>query len=173
MSKDGSFRGGARVGSGRKPQPLADKLREGKEAEAIVLPEPPALEGVQMPDIKEYLSAEQRMGELKGREIYIEVYKWLCDRHCEQIVSPQLLEQFSLTMARARQLEEITSEYGFISKHPTTGAAISSPFVTMAQNYMKQANFLWQQIFQIVKENCTEPVSGNVQKDLMSSLLGI
>ena len=75
-------------------------------------------------------------------------------------------------MARTIQLEQITSEYGFISKHPTTGAAISSPFVSMAQNYLKQANIIWQQIFAIVQENSREPVTGNPQDDLMERLLG-
>ena len=36
-AKDGTNRGGARPGAGRKPKPLAEKLQEGKKAEAISL----------------------------------------------------------------------------------------------------------------------------------------
>lgn len=44
------------------------------------------------------------------------------------------------------------SEYGFLAKHPTTGNAIASPYVSMSQMYMKQVNQIWYQIYQIVKE---------------------
>ena len=171
MAKDGTNRGGARVGAGRKKKPLAEKIQEGKTATALNIPEPPELEGAEMPDIKEFLSDEQRMGELHGKEIFEQMWKWLNDRHCAHLVSPHLLEQYSMAMARWIQLEKITSEYGFVSKHPTTGAAISSPFVSMAQGYLKQANLLYQQIFSIVTDNCSEPVTGNPQDDLMEKLL--
>ena len=117
-------------------------------------------------------NAQQTYKNLYGKEIFEQMWKWLKDRGCANLVSPHLLEQYSMAMARWIQLEKITSEYGFISKHPTTGAAISSPFVTMAQGYLKQANLLFQQIFSIVSDNCTSPVTGNPQDDIMEQLLG-
>ena len=64
------------------------------------------------------------------------------------------------------------SEFGFLAKHPTTGAAIASPYVSMSQNYMKQVNNLWYQIFQIVKENCSSEFTGATpQDDVMERLL--
>ncbi len=172
MAKDGTNRGGARVGAGRKKKPLADKLLDGQKATALSMSESDELEGAEMPDIEEFLSQDQRMGDLYGKEIFEQMWKWLKDRGCANLVSPHLLEQYSMAMARWIQLEKITSEYGFISKHPTTGAAISSPFVTMAQGYLKQANLLFQQIFSIVSDNCTSPVTGNPQDDIMEQLLG-
>ena len=173
MAKDGTNRGGARIGAGRKKKPLAEKIAEGKAENAKIIPEPPELAGADMPDVKEYLSDEQRMGKLFGKEIYEEVWKWLAERKCTHLISPQLLEQYSMAMARYVQLEKITSEYGFVSKHPTTGAMIGSPFVLMAQNYLKQANLLWQQIYGIVESNCAEPVTGNPQDAMMEQLLGL
>ena len=173
MAKDGTNRGGARVGAGRKKKPLAEKLQEGKPATALVLPDPPNLIGIEMPPVKDYLCDEQRVGELFGKEIYEEAWKWLAGRGCADLVNPQLLEQYSMSMARYVQLEKIVSEYGFITKHPTTGAAIGSPFVTMAQNYLKEANMIWQQIFGIVEANCARPVTGNPQDDMMERLLGM
>ena len=99
MAKHGTNRGGARVGAGRKKKPLAEKIQEGKAAKAVVLPEPPELTAAELPDVKEYLSDTQRTGQLYGKEIYLEVWKWLYERNCAQLVSPQLLEQYS----RARQ----------------------------------------------------------------------
>ena len=85
----------------------------------------------------------------------------------------QQVKNYQLDMSAARwiQLEQITSEYGFISKHPTTGAAIASPFVSMAQAYNKQTQQLWYQIFQLVKENCSMPFAGTPQDDVMERLL--
>ena len=84
-----------------------------------------------------------------------------------------LLEQYSMAMARWIQIENVTSEYGLVSKHPTAGTMIGSPFVSMAQGYLKQANMFYQQIFSIVAANSTEPVTGNPQDDLMEQLLNM
>jgi ribosomal protein S3AE len=42
----------------------------------------------------------------------------------------------------------------------------------MSQNYMKQVNQIWFQIYQVVKDNCSTDISGaNPQDDLMERLL--
>ena len=78
-----------------------------------------------------------------------------------------------MAMGRYVQTERMISEYGFISKHPTTGMAITSPFVSIAQNYLRQANIIWQQIYDIVQENSTVSVTDNPQNDMMEKLLGM
>ena len=79
---------------------------------------------------------------------------------------------FAMSVSRWIQCEHAISEYGFLAKHPTTGQAIASPYVSMSQNYMKQVNNLWYQIFQIVKENCSADFSGATpQDDVMERLL--
>ena len=45
MAKDGTSRGGARYGAGRKPKPLADRVVAGEAAVSIELPDPPIFEG--------------------------------------------------------------------------------------------------------------------------------
>ena len=70
------------------------------------------------------------------------------------------------------QCESAVSRYGMLSKHPTTGKPIQSPYVSMAQSYMAQTNRLWLEIFQIVKENCTSEYKGGTpQDDIMEMLL--
>ena len=171
MAKDGTNRGGTRVGAGRKKKPLAEKIQDGQKAMAI--PTPMDLQGVEMPNVKEYLSDEQRIGELYGNDIYRETWNWLNQWKCTHLVHPQLLEQYSMAMARYIQLERLISEYGFISKHPTTGAPITSPMVSIAHAYSRQANVLWQEIYEIVKENSAQPVTDNPQNDMMEKLLGM
>ena len=46
-----------------------------------------------------------------------------------------------------------------------------SPFVAMSQSFMKQAQQIWAQIYQIVKENCSEEVTLTGEMDMMEQLL--
>ena len=45
MAKDGTMRGGARVGAGKKPKALHQKINEGSADGALILPQPVELEG--------------------------------------------------------------------------------------------------------------------------------
>ena len=76
-----------------------------------------------------------------------------------------------MSTARWIQCETVTSELGFLAKHPTTGAAIQSPYVAIANTYLTQANRLWSEIFQLVRENCTGEYDGAVTEDPMAQLL--
>ena len=99
-------------------------------------------------------------------------FLWLKERGCDRLVNTQLIEQYAMMVSRWVQCETCISEYGFLAKHPTTGAAITSPYVTMSQNYLKQVNQCWYQIYQIVKENCSVEYGGaNPHDDLMEHLL--
>lgn len=173
VAKDGTNRGGVRPGAGRKPKPLAEKLQDGESAVALLMPKDDPFDGAEIDEIKKFLSEDQRVGELYGKEIFEQMVDWLRKRGCAHLVSPHLLEQYAMAMGRWIQLENINSEYGFISKHPTTGAPITSPMATMAQSYLKQANILYQQIFAVVAENCREKVTENPQDDIMEKLLGM
>ena len=171
MAKDGSGRGGARPGAGRKPKALTEKIAEGRPAEVMM--EPAELEGVDVPPVKDFLKSPQKSGrELVAEEVYNETYAWLKARGCEKLVTVQMVEQYAMSVSRWIQCEEIVSSTGFLAKHPTTGAAIASPYVTMSQSYMKQTNYCWMQIYQIVKENCSAGYGGaNPHDDLMERLL--
>lgn len=174
MAKDGTMRGGARINSGPKGKSKAEKMLEGRlETSASILPEPTEIEGVGVPPIKEYLKAKQKNGkDICAEDVYKTTYIWLKKRGCETLVSTQLLEQYAMSVSRWIQCEEAISEYGFLAKHPTTGNAMQSPYVAMSQNYMKQVNQVWFQIYQIVKDNCSSDFGGaNPQDDLMEKLL--
>ena len=226
MAKDGTNRGGLRLGAGRKAKPLAKKVIEGKAKKSNIpdnsnaeIPENPitatfsasenqtqkskksnnskaksvkksaakgnkssadtaelepiALIGLDMPPLKEYLTAAQKDGtELITKQVFAETWQWLSMCGCEQLISMQLIEQYAMSVARWVQCEECISRYGLLGKHPTTGNDIASPYVTMAQTYMKQVNQAWYQIFQIVRENSTMQRAGqNPQDALMEKLL--
>jgi len=119
------------------------------------------------------LSATQKDGKpLIAAEIYEATWKWLAERNCAVLVSPQLLERYAMSVARWIQCEEAITEYGFLAKHPTTGNAIQSPYVSMSQNFMSQTNRLWMEIYQIVKDNGAGEYGGaTTQDDVMERLL--
>ena len=154
MARDGTRRGGARPGAGRPRKSLDEKLRDGDKADVMMVPE--ELEGADIPPVREFITQEQKDGtKLCSEEVYNETYEWLKKWKCDAIVSRQLVEQYAMTIGRWIHCEKIISSRGYLSKHPTTGQAIASPYVKMSQDYMKQANTLWNEIFQIVRENST------------------
>lgn len=142
-----------------------------EELSAVDLPDGAVLDGADMPVPSDYLSAKQKNGiPLGANKIYKETWQWLKDRSCEKLVNPRLLESYSQAFARFIQCEEAISQFGLLGKHPTTGGVITSPFVQMSSQFQKTANLLWYEIYDIVKENCTEnfEVEGG---DLMEQLL--
>lgn len=187
MAKDGTYRGGRRVKAGSKPDALADKIMKGAPAKRMELPDftedmtdfdvddigdGVELEGMDMPSPDDYLSALQKDGKPLGAdEIYKETWLWLKERGCERLVNKRLLESYSEAFARYIQCSEAVSKYGMLGKHPTTGAAIASPFTQLLMNFQKQANLLWYEIYDIVKQNCTEPFEGSPQDSVMEQLL--
>lgn len=179
MAKDGTYRGGARPGQGRPRKGVLEKAEAGnpghRKLEVLDIPEALGtvdLEGIDMPPLKDYMKAEQRNGEkLQAEGIYKEVWIWLKKLGCETLVSSQMIEHYAMAQARYIQCQDAISEFGFLSKHPTTGAAIQSPYVSMAAGFEKQATIAWGQIFQVVKENCTKDFSGPSPNDEMERLL--
>ena len=186
MAKDGTNRGGRRVRAGGKPVPAAEKIQNGlpvkimsndiselepAELEAVDLPEGAVLQGADMPKPAEYLSARQKNGvPLGADEIYKETWLWLKQRSCENLVNKRLIESYAQAFARYIQCEDAISSYGLLGKHPTTGGVMVSPFVQMSQQFQKTANMIWYQIYDIVKQNCTETFTDNLN-DRMEQLL--
>lgn len=167
--------GGARLGAGRKKSAVKDKAAAGNPGgRPLLVLDIPEMEGVEMPEPHDFLSAEQRDGNpLQARDIYTSTWNWLKRVGCAAKVSPDLIERYAMSSARWIQCEETTSKLGFLSKHPTTGSPIPSPFVNIGIQYMNQANRLWNEIFQIVKENCSTDYDSapSPQDDLMERLL--
>ena len=167
-------RGGTRQGAGRKPKGIKEKVDANNPGgRRLTVLDIPDIEGVEMPKPNEILSAQQRDGrDFQAKDIYETTWEWLKRIGCHKAVSPQVIERYAMCAARWIQCEQMTNELGFLSKHPTTGKPIPSPLIHMGINYMNQAIRLWNEIYQIVKENCTVDFSGaNPQDDLMERLL--
>ena len=173
MAKDGTMRGGARPGSGPKRKALADKITDGTAENAPVLKVSAELEGNDIPPVKDFMKQEQKGGEdFCAEEVYVETWNWLKSCGCAHLVNPQLIQQYAMSVARWISVEVFISQTGYLARHPTTGNAIPSPYVAMSQSFSKQANNLWYQIYQVVKENCSVEYKGATpHDDMMERLL--
>ncbi len=173
MGKDGSYRGQAHFGQGRKSKNMKynpadiDSLKNF----STELPEPDDFDGYyeNIPDVSPYLIEEQHKDytELCAKEIFDSTYKWLQRIGCEQNVSQQLIEQYAMSVARWIQCERAISKHGFLAKHPTTGLATTSPFVTMSREYKKQVNSDWYQIYIIARDSGIEVTNDDEMEDLL------
>ena len=173
--------GGSRTGSGRKKKSLDDKTsvtgNTGRH-KITVLKRPDMkdfdcnLEGEDMPPVAEYLKRNTKnTTEKLAPQIFENTWRWLKERECEKLVVKELIEQYALYLARAIQCEEGVDMFGLLAKHPTNGSPVASPYTSMGIGYAKQANILWGQIFQIVKENSSMTVGKQNPNDMMMERL--
>ena len=140
-------RGGTRQGAGRKPKGIKEKVDANNPGgRRLTVLDIPDIEGVEMPKPNEILSAQQRDGrDFQAKDIYETTWEWLKRIGCHKAVSPQVIERYAMCAARWIQCEQMTNELGFLSKHPTTGKPIPSPFINIGINYMNQAIRLWNE----------------------------
>ena len=100
MAKDGTMRGGARVGSGRKSKALTEKIDSGLAATVIDLPEPAEISGEDVPPVKDFLKAAQKSGiDLCAEDVFKATFLWLEERGCDRLVNTQLIEQYAMMVA--------------------------------------------------------------------------
>ena len=179
MAKDGTARGGTRIGSGRKGKTLSTRIIEGNFSTEKIST---AKKDFEPPTPKKYIDSKQKKGytsedsnldeKTYARQIYEKTYAFLKDYGCENLVPEQLVESYSQMTARHIQCEELLTQRGLLAPHPTTGEPSTSPFVKMSLDYLKSANQLWYQIYQVVKENSTGDIP-NSADDTMEGLLRI
>ncbi len=164
--------GGARVGAGRKKKPVAERLADDTYKKKIeVIKVDSDIKGTDMPEPSRYLTQQTKgASENIAGEVYAKTWEWLVKRKCERLIPAPLIEQYAMCVARWIQAENAVHTFGFLAKHPTTEMPIASPYIKIAQDFLKQSTNLWLQINQVVKENCTESYV-NEENDPMAILL--
>ena len=172
MAKDGTNRGGYRVGAGRKKKSLAEKILDGQadKPEQLVSD----IGDFIIPKPRDFLNEEQqRLAGVtnESRAIYDDTMRWLAKRGCTEVVPQGLVEKYAVATARWEQCDRLMSMGSITAKHPTTGATIASPFVSMSLHWLKQANQQWHLIEEKVQEVCGESISGANRSDPMEQIL--
>ena len=110
MAKDGTNRGGYRVGAGRKKKPLAEKILDGqaeKQERSVS-----DIAGFDIPEPRDFINAEQRglAGvQNESRAIYDDTMRWLAERGCAEAVPKGLVEKYAVATARWEQCDRLMS----------------------------------------------------------------
>lgn len=179
MAKDGTIRGGARQGAGRKQKSLEEKIADGrpnlKLVEMPVKPEKPKKR-----KLKKFLQPAPKEGqtdEIKERiknyavntkTLFKEAWGWLDKMGVGEKVAPHLIDEHVALLARFIECERELTEDGLI-KVTAKGNLYIDPRVKASLDYVKQANNLWYgAIGQIVRENSAASYDG---EDDMEKLL--
>jgi hypothetical protein len=172
-------RGGKREGSGRKPKALADKILEGNpgkrplkvlsfENGADASDFPAAFENTDVIDLPD---DENELISVPGaKTIYNRVNCWLKRTGCAELISPLLVEKYSVLYARWLECEAKNTENGLtgFNKH----GECPSPYVEIGITYQKQAAAVWTQIWTVVAANSSKDLKKAGSKgDTMNSIL--
>lgn len=146
INSKGTTNGGPRRNSG-------EKKKTGLPFQIIEAPETAAELAAKKPT-PDYMRRQQMDGraKLQAEEIQHKIDAWLIERGVRQYVPDHLVEMYSMALARYIQTEEEISKTGFLAKHPTTGAPMTSPYVTMSLEFSKQVQAHWWQIYTTIKE---------------------
>ena len=80
-----------------------------------------------MPEPSEYLRANQKDGKPLGADtLFIETWRWLKERTCDQFISPRLMEAYAQAFTRYIQCEEAISAYVSLSSPALLLKSLSS-----------------------------------------------
>lgn len=126
--------GGRRPGAGRPRKAAAKKILDGNPGKRPIEVLNFDTGGMELPsEPPEYLTP-------KAKEIYRTVFGWLKSIGCTNGILPYNLEEYAFCKARWLECEEMNTKHGLLVKDQN-GKAVPSPFVTMAQQYLKQTKY--------------------------------
>jgi hypothetical protein len=169
-------RGGKRVGAGRPPKPLAEKVLEGNPGKRplYVIDFPDGAAVSDLPSPPEFL-AEAAKGEGKwpsADTIFRSVSVWLERTGCLPLISPEHIMDYALLKARWLECEAFNTKHGLLARHPVTKQPIASPYVRMGIDYLKAADVAWTHIWEVISQNSLKDYSGGTpHDDVMEKLL--
>lgn len=159
--------GGYRANAGRPRKSVTEKILEGNPGKRTieVLDSKKKVKSTIPKDPPAYLTE-------KAKEIYTTVVKWLDKIGCTQYVLPYNIEEYAHCKARWFECEEMNNKHGLVMKNPSNGNAIMSPYVSLAQTYLKQTNECWSKIYAVVRESVlSDWDENNPNDDVMEQLL--
>ena len=151
MAKDGTNRGGVRAGAGAKESRWRIKLRTAiRESTRSPLWNSkcsgPARSGHAGAKRNALGGSKDGKGTARRRHLK-SVWQWLSDRGCAHLVPPDTIERYAMSAPAGFSARRPSRNTVFSQKHPTTGNAIASPYVTMANNFKCQTRADWAEIF--------------------------
>jgi len=156
--------GGARAGAGRKRKPAELKILEGNRGKRAI----EVLTFDDSPDIPD--EPPEYFSDL-AKKIYKDLLAWLKSIGCTEGILPYNIEEYAFCKARWIECEQKNSTHGLLIKDEK-GKATLSPFVTAAQNYLRDTNEVWAKIYAVIRESKLSRWDDNSPNDdVMAKLL--
>ena len=156
--------GGARTGAGRPKKPLADKIIEGNpgKREITVLKfknqdEKDKLEKTKDFKIPAFLEQDGKESDEilpSASELYRLLKEFIVASGCENLIAPNLIEDFAHLRRSYLECEYMNRKLGRIANGKR------SPYVTMAVDYSKQAMSIFDRMWNIMAQNSEQPYEG-------------
>ena len=143
-------RGPAKGHGGRPRKSVSDKLLEGNPGKR-------AIRVINNTDINicDDIDIIPKTLSLQGADIYVRTVAYLRRVKCENIVNPMLIEQFALNRQRWLEVETLMDKWELDTDIPK-----------ISELYQNQMRKTWDEIFEIVNDNCTEKIDLDCEDDL-------
>jgi hypothetical protein len=169
MAKDGTNRGGARPGAGRKKKPLVEKILDGNPGKrpltVVEFYGVPASGELTPPDFLKIASKETADNYPTADEIFIQVAEWLKTTGCAHLISPTVIEDFAINRRAFFECECMNKRLGRIANGKR------SPYVDMAMQYAGLMRVAFDRIWSIIAQNTERRYEGGSTDDIMERLL--
>ena len=143
MAKDGTRRGGARLGAGRKPKRLSVREVETIMHETRVSRE----------EYEQYPPCGELLQGTTAEDIYYSIYKFADQRGARDDLAQEIVEFFAVSYYRWAEAEKELNEQGLTAPHPVTRLPCKNPLVNVSETYSKQAQNYWYIIWSVLKEH--------------------
>jgi len=168
---------GPKAGSGGRPsKPLIDKIVSGnpgkRKLKVVKFSDEVCAEFPQPPEF--LIDATKITGAWpSATDIYKSTVEWLKTTGCLKLIPKDYIEEYALCKARWFECENKNTALGLLTRHPTTGNPILSPYVKSSGDYLKMSDGAWAKIYEVVKANCTSDFrqEGSSNDDIMERLL--
>ena len=165
MAKDGTRRGGARPGAGRKKKSAKPEQPENVLQFTDVTED----ERESFPKFNHLLyDAEGKFSLAEAESIYYSVYRYAKKNNAADKLPREIVESFAVAYTRWVQVEREITQKGFIAAHPTTGGECKSPLVEVSNTYSKNKQNDWYAIWSIIKDGCTDGDGDDPMEALLS-----
>ena len=165
MAKDGTRRGGARPGAGRKKKSAKPESPENVLQISGVTED----ERESFPRFNRLLyDAEGAFALKEAESVFYSVYRYARKNGAEEKLPQELVELFSVSYSRWVQVEREISSKGFTAAHPTTGGECNSPLIGVSNTYSRNAQNYWYSIWAVIKDSGAEGAENDPMEALLS-----
>jgi hypothetical protein len=188
--KDTSW-GGKREGAGRKPKPVSVKIAEGNPGKRVIerldymgggdnIVPPAFLKLFDDPKLmKEYIAAQSSEEGVSKRskhriptcqDFYKGAVEFLRPTGCLPMVNGQLITNYAVWCKNFIECQMNVARFSQLAEGKNQKVVLSG-FIEAAANSYEYLERAWAQIYAIVRDNCTKPITDELENNPLYSIM--